>query len=149
MLACRLPEDYSESAGVMVENPALEAFTAEEHIMQYPIQQQEAWHPTICSTAAKSSIKKEEEEEKTTPNRDNCPPLTTQACLSAITQPSSPNYLIFFLSPQNLVSQKLIYISYSYWLLISTESFMGEFKSFGICYRSNGALIIPTDKKLE
>lgn len=66
MLACRLPEDYSESAGVMVENPALEAFTAEEHIMQYPIQQQEA------------------------------PPLTTQACLSAITQPSSPNYLIFF-----------------------------------------------------
>lgn len=56
MLACRLPEDYSESAGVMVENPALEAFTAEEHIMQYPIQQQEAWHPTICSTAAKSSI---------------------------------------------------------------------------------------------
>lgn len=96
MLACRLPEDYSESAGVMVENPALEAFTAEEHIMQYPIQQQEAWHPTICSTAAKSSIKKEEEEEKTTPNRDNCPPPTTQACLSAITQPSSPNYLIFF-----------------------------------------------------
>lgn len=74
MLACRLPEDYSESAGVMVENPALEAFTAEEHIMQYPIQQQEAWHPTICSTAAKSSIKEEEEEEKTTPNRDNCPP---------------------------------------------------------------------------
>lgn len=97
MLACRLPEDYSELAGVMVENPALEAFTAEEHIMQYPIQQQEAWHPTICSTAAKSSIKKEEEEEKTTPNRDNCPPPpTTQACLSAITQPSSPNYLIFF-----------------------------------------------------
>lgn len=42
MLACRLPKDYSESAGVMVENPALEAFTAEEHIMQYPIQQQEA-----------------------------------------------------------------------------------------------------------
>lgn len=71
MLACRLPEDYSESAGVMVENPALEAFTAEEHIMQYPIQQQEAWHPTICSTAAKSSIKKDEKEEKTTPNRDN------------------------------------------------------------------------------
>lgn len=57
--------------------------------------------------------------------------------------------IYIFLSLQNVVAQKLIYISYSYWLLISTESFMGDFKSFGICYRSNGALIIPTDKKLE
>lgn len=70
MLACRLPEDYSESAGVMVENPALEAFTAEEHIMQYPIQQQEAWHPTICSTAAKSSIKKEKKKKKKLPQTE-------------------------------------------------------------------------------
>lgn len=69
MLACHLPEDYSKSAGVMVENPALEAFTAEKHIMQYPIQQQEAWHPTICSTAAKSSIKKKEKKKKNYPKQ--------------------------------------------------------------------------------
>lgn len=74
MLACRLPEDYSESAGVMVENPALEAFTAEEHIMQYPIQQQEAWHPTICSTAAKSSIKQKKKKKKLPQTEITVPP---------------------------------------------------------------------------
>lgn len=42
MFAYHLLEDCSKSAGLMVENPALESFTAAKHIMQYPIQQQEA-----------------------------------------------------------------------------------------------------------